>query len=106
MTGYLRKSMDGIKDTLINVHCIEKLALEGCSFFSRGPESEHHKVSSVDKLLAVGDDICEVIAPVLDLASFAITRKLVSTGFQVLSVCSRMMLRTHKLLYFPPQRCL
>lgn len=96
MTGHLRKSMDGIKDTLINMHCIEKLALEACSFFSRRPKSEHHKVSSVDKLLAVGDDIREVIAPVLDLASFAITRKLVSTSFQFCSACIRMMLRTHK----------
>lgn len=36
-------------------------------------------MSSVDEFLAVGDDIREVIAPILDFASLAITREFVST---------------------------
>lgn len=35
-------------------------------------------MSSIDEFLAVGDDIREVIAPVLDFASLAITREFVS----------------------------
>ena len=55
-------------------------------------------MSSVDEFLAVCDDVREVIAPVLDFASLAITREFVSTKtfFYVSLVCIKMMLRTHK----------
>lgn len=55
-------------------------------------------MSSVDEFLAVGDDISEVIAPILDFASLAITREFVSTRkkFPRVLVCLKMVLRTHK----------
>lgn len=55
-------------------------------------------MSSIDEFLAVGDDISEVIAPILDFASLAITREFVSTrtSFRVSLVYLKMVLRTHK----------
>ena len=36
-------------------------------------------MSSIDEFLSIGDNISEVIAPILDFASLAITREFVST---------------------------
>jgi hypothetical protein len=53
-------------------------------------------MSSVDEFLAVGDDIREVITPVLDFASLAITGEFVSAKSFVSLVYIKRVLLTHK----------